>query len=209
MSNPSQPARAGARYDLAALRPPAPCSGNPDPDPATWQHLQRWCQEGSGPGGSPLWAPRALPSVEQRLSVAQLRCDDAGTASRLAAQLMLERDGSLQLLACNTAMSQLALRLKTRLHDLMWWRQRQPSDPWDSGYVIDTPAGVQALSRFMPRRATLLVAAHMAPDTLSAVLDDLHSRQARFACPVRVLVLGPMPATPAAQFTAIDVAPRP
>lgn len=201
-NNPVMRTSAGARYDLLALRPPAPGSGLTAPDAEAAQvlrALQHWCLAGSGPGGCPWWRPRAMPAVQTRLAVAHLdiaaRAGD-GTPQRLTAQLMLERDGSLQLQARRTAAGRLALRARTKVHDLMWWRARQPSDPWDSGYVRDSAGGLQALTRFQPRRATLLVVDRLeglADDALVALWLDLRARQHRFAHPVRLLVLGPLP----------------
>ena len=194
----------GGRYDLAALRPPEPDAGihTPDADAVqTLQTLQRWCLAGSGPGGSPWWRLRALPTVEKRLSVAHLNqtsFTDDHAVQRLAAQLMLERDGSLQLQACRTLAGRLLLRLKTKAHDLMWWRRREPGDAWDSGYLRDGANGLQAMKQFLPRRATLLVVDCLEDGLTDAALValslDLQARQHSFAHPVRLLVLGPLPA---------------
>ena len=198
----------GARYDLAALRPPEPDAGihTPDADAVqTLQTLQRWCLAGSGPGGSPWWRPQALPTVEKRLAVAHLNptsFTDDHVVQRLGAQLMLERDGSLQLQACRTPAGRLLLRLKTKAHDLMWWRKRQPVDAWDSGCVRASTDGLRAMKQFLPRRATLLVVDclkdGLADATVMALWMDLQARQHRFAHPVRLLVLGPLPAAMAA-----------
>lgn len=205
MTLPPPARRPAARYDLAALCPPDPGGGTATPDPAAWQALRHWCLAGSGPGTRPPWAPRGLPAVQLRLKVAQLLGPDARALSRLATQFMLERDGSLQLQACRTAPARLALRLQTLLHERLWWRPRQASDPWDSGHVRATPAGLQAAMHFMPRRASLLVADGLPADALAGLLQNLQSRQAGFTCPVRLLVLGPVPEGAAVECTAINL----
>lgn len=199
--------RPAARYDLAALRPPDAAGGADRPDPAAWQALRQWCLDGSGPGTRPLWAAGRLPAVQQRLKVAHLQGRDAAALSRLATQLMLERDGSLQLQACRTPAARLALRLRTVVNERLWWRARREADPWDSGHLRTTPAGLQAALHFQPRRATLLVAEGLPAEALAGLLDSLQARQAGFACPVRLLLLlGELPEAVAAQATAIRVA---
>ncbi len=165
-----------ARYDGAALRPPTPME---PPSPAEWAALQpwrHWCLAGAVPRMNLPWAVAAL--------------DLAGEdAQRLAARLCLERDGSWQLAACQGAAGRIALRLKTKAQDWMPWRPRQPDDAWDSGYLIPTAAGLQALAQFQPRRATLIVAQGLQPAVLLAATESLAARQRCFAAPVRLLVV--------------------
>lgn len=196
-----------ARFDRAALRPPAPLPAgqlrHPAQDGPAFQALRQWCLAGSGPGTRAFGSPAAAGAIAQRCTVATLAGGRPEAASALAHALCLERDGSLQLQACRGAGARLRLRLATKLHDALWWRARQPHDAWDCGYVIDTPAGLQALARFTPRRATLLVAEGLPVATLRSVITDLHARQAALAQPLRLLVLGttdlperlPMPMT--------------
>lgn len=197
-----------ARFDLAALRPPAPLPAaqtcHPAQDHAAWPALHRWCLAGSGPGTRPFWSPGRAPAIEERFAVAALAGVDLATQRALAHALCLERDGSLQLQACRTAWGRLQLRAATKLHDALWWRERRPDDAWDCGYVIDTAAGLQALARFVPRRATLLVADGLSAQTLGVVAHGLFSRQALFAHALRLLILGvgadAMPAGAAVTF---------
>lgn len=171
--------RLGARYDLAALQPPnaafavmaRAARGRP-----VWRSLRRWCLAGT-----------QAPSL--RLSVAVLEHADARRAHALAHALCLERDGSLQLLGCRSAAERLALRLKTKLHDVMPGRQRQPTDAWDAGLLPGTASALQALARFEPRRATLLVALGLPVPTLRAICALLHARQPFFDQPVRLLLV--------------------
>ena len=199
----------GARYNLDALRPPDPGTGLPAPDAAAAKALHAlrcWCLTGSGPGNTPWWRPLALPAVQTRLALTHLdaaRANGFSPPQSLAAQLMLDLDGSLLLLACRTPTGRWALRLKTKAQDMMWWRPRQPADAWDCGCVRDTAAGLLALARFVPRRATLLVVDGLTDATVATVATlwlALQARQHGFAHPVRVLVLGPTPSrTPGPQ----------
>lgn len=73
----------------------------------------------------------------------------------------------------------------------MWWRQRQPQDPWDAGWALATAAGLARLqSGFAPRRATLILADGQQADTLQAALAALASRCSDFHQPVRWLWVG-------------------
>lgn len=194
------------RFDLAALRPPDPLP--PGRAQALQQHpawpaLVRWCLQGCGPGHRPWWQPGALPAVDARFTVACLLGADAADRNALATALGLERDGSLQLQARATALGRLLLRLQTKWQDLQWWRMRQPTDAWDCGWLRDTPEGLQALASFQPRRATLVVAEGLVATVLQVVLEDLCARQAGFAHPVRLLVLGA--SAPAPAWAAVDV----
>lgn len=198
----------GARFDLAALRPPAPLPAGQTHHPGlqhpAWPALQGWCLAGAGPGTRPFWSPGSAPEIGARVAVASLAGIDLETQRALAHALCLERDGSLQLQACRTAFGRLQLRAATKLHDAMWWRARQSADAWDCGTVIDTPAGLQALARFVPRRATLVVADDMTEATLHPVIDGLQSRAPTFSQPIRLLVLRALPASKSSAGLLID-----
>ena len=173
----------GARYDRAALQPPEPSCATQAvamQGRAAWRALRVWCLAGSSP-------------LSARLTVAVLEGSDAAGAHLLAQALCLERDGSLQLLACHGAAGRLALRLKTKLHDATPWRERQPSDAWDAGFLPGTTAGLQALARFEPRRPTLLVAQGLSTPALRATCALLHSRQRHFGHALRLLLVPAKP----------------
>lgn len=200
-----------ARFDLAALRPPAPLPGGQLRHPAqahpAWPVLHRWCLAGAGPGTRPLRSAGSAAAIDLRYAVAALAGADPATQQALAHALCVERDGSLQLQACSTAAARLRLRLLTKLHDAMWWRSRQPADAWDCGYAIDTPAGLQALARFAPRRATLVVAEGLSTQALSTLAAGLQSRQAQFTHAVRLLIVCAGPMTDVLARTTITVTP--
>lgn len=151
-----------ARYDLQALVPPD------DSLPAAtlqaaqahpgWAALLAWCH------GPEACAARAWPDAGDPGP----HTPAAGEA--LAHTLGLVLDGSLQLQACRGAGARLALRLRTKLHDVAPWRARQPTDPWDAGWLRPGETGLQALHTFTPRRPTLLLAA--------AALGTPHQQQA-------------------------------
>jgi hypothetical protein len=132
--------------------------------------LQAWCFTG------------------ERFALATLAQGPSAERAGLVEALARRLDGSEQLAAAGGALAGLLLRLRVKGQDAMWWRQRQPSDPWDAGYLIGEP---QALRAFRPRRATLMVAE---PDldgaALSEAVQTLAANSAGFHQPVRLLVLG-------------------
>lgn len=197
-----------ARYDARALRvaPPAgvalPAAAPLDgAQRAAWQALADWCHAGTGDGRRPWWRPGAAPHIGERLTVAVLA---GGTAERrlaLAEAFSRELDGSELLAAAGGRWAGLRLRLRVKGHDLQWWRARQPTDPWDCGYLSDASAAREALRFFRPRRATLLVAAGLPDEVVAEAQAWLAARADRFAHPVRLLVLAP--AEPAGRATVI------
>lgn len=178
-SSASLVARAGlllARFDGAVMRvestrPIAEGAGARHAlAPATWAALQAWCSTG------------------ERFALATLAQGPPAERAGLVEAFSRRLDGSDQLAAAGGALAGLLLRLRVKGQDAMWWRQRQPSDPWDAGYLIGEP---QALRAFRPRRATLMVAE---PDldgaALSEAVQTLAANSAGFHQPVRLLVLG-------------------
>ena len=191
-----------ARYDSAALRvcPPVTDGVSADADALAraWPVLLHWCFDGASPGNRPLWRPWAPPLMAQRFAVAQLVGAPDGTLRAVAEAFSRHIDGSDQLLACPGRWARIGLRLRVKWHDAQWWRARQSADPWDSGYLVDEPAALRALQAFRPRRATLLVAVDLSAAALQARIATLAAQQARFAHPVRLLVIGTaMPPGPA------------
>ncbi len=187
-----------ARYDGLALRPPdeARAGAPPGDEPARQlqARLRQWCFEGAGSGARPRWRPGARTAVPLRFAVARLEADDPAWSAGIAESLCLDLDGTRQLQACTDGAARLRLRLAVKLRDAQWWRPRQPFDPWDSGFVPTDGAGRAHLAGgFLPRRATLIVAAGAPEDALLACVGGLHARQSAFGQPVRLLVLGSGP----------------
>lgn len=181
-----------ARYDASVMRPPAPTSSvaaSPE-----WQRLALWCFTGAGEGGAPLLRPWALPRVEQRFAAAVLAGEHGEERRQLVQGFLRHLDGSTGLEALPTRAAQLALRLQVKVRDAMWWRARQRDDPWDCGYLLAGAAAEVSLGRFLPRRATLLVAEDLPAAGLRRCIEVLGARSPLFAHPVRLLVPGGVPA---------------
>jgi len=185
-----------ARYDDEALRPwhtgdfglrwAGPLG---DSQNKAWKDLDGWCFAGAGTGESPFWRPWALPQVPQPFAIAVLTGSNGVGKSHLAEALCRELDGSLQLAACSGRFASLRLRLRVKCQECLWWRRRHPADPWDSGYLVEDPAARRRLERFLPRRATLIVADELPPESLRKAIEDLNSRRSDFRQPVRLLIV--------------------
>lgn len=176
----------GARFDDVALQPfDAAVPDRADP----WPALRAWCLYGLGSGARPLLRPGARPAVPLRLALAAYAGPGLPEATAQAAALALQLDGTRLLQQC-AAVAGVGLRLRVKAQDLMWWRSRQPHDPWDCGFVPAEAAAWQALTRFSPRRATLVVMPALPAEVVQRCLHALVPRAARFEHPLRVLVLG-------------------
>lgn len=173
-----------ARYDCALMLPPDPSGalGTATTD-TPWR---AWCLAGAGDGSTPLWRPWLLPQVQQRFVMARA----PEPAGPWVDALMCDLDGSRQLHAAGGRLAGLLLRLRVKGNDMAWWRQRRPDDPWDAGYLHDTPSVRARLGDFLPRRPTLLVARSPDPIFLTRCARTLSVRQSAFRHPVRLLVLG-------------------
>lgn len=145
-----------------------------------WKDLDGWFFAGAGSGASSFWRPWALPHVPQPFAIAVLTGSTGVGKSHLAEALSRQLDGSLQLAACTGRWAALRLRLRVKAQDCLWWRRRQPADPWDSGYLVEDPAARRRLERFLPRRATLIVADELPPESLRQAIEDLNSRRSDF-----------------------------
>lgn len=204
-----------ARFDGKTLRvapPGGPLPVGPHtlspPQEAGWGQLQRWCRAGAGPGAVPFWRPWRAPLVPQPLSVALMCVDLPAPEQRtLIERFSRQLDGSVALEQAGGRWAGLWLRLRVKRDDACWWRERQDSDPWDCGYLENDPVTREALQRFLPRRATLIVAAGNWPvDALCHDIGALHDRRALFRHPVRVLVMASDVPGRAGSEAAIDPA---
>lgn len=190
-----QRARWGARFDNGSLVAPV-LADNLALDATAQSDVQRlraWCLAGSGPACSPPWAPWASPSLETPLAITALTSEPA-TANAIATRLMLDLDGSLRLAEMGR-LGGIGLKLRTLLRDGLWWRAQQASDPWDCGTLREDDTNWQALRAFTPRRPTLIVASGLTATALDSVVALLQEREATFARAVRLLVIGPLPAS--------------
>lgn len=151
--------------------------------------LRAWCFEGLGEGRSPLLRPSQAPHIPRPLALAMWQAP-AGLARAQAAQhLARDLDGGFLLQAAPSRAAGLALRLRVKLHDLMWWRGRREDDPWDSGYPVRGPEGLAALARFRPRRPTLMVMDGWPLEIIAPALQALADAAPYWRQPVRVLWL--------------------
>jgi hypothetical protein len=173
-----------ARFDRAALHVEPPAGYRQAPLRAeqlsAWQWLENWCFEGAGDGRSP---------PPQPWRVAVLAGPPGAGRSHLAEAWSRHLDGDLRLQALPAGWPRLRLRLAVKLAESLPGRRRQRSDPWDCGYLEGSAPALQALHRFQPRRATLMVADELPEAALAACIDALAPRQARFRQPVRLLVI--------------------
>jgi hypothetical protein len=185
-----------ARYDGGALRvEPAGAVRAMLPhdldvnQKAAWAQLQQWCFDGAGDGRTPFWRPWLMPRVERRFSIAVLLGSEAAGRAQLAEAFSREIDGSHQLQQAGGAWARLRLRLRVKWLDCVWWRTRKPEDPWDSGYLADDPLALKHLRKFLPRRATLMVADAMPSEAVLERVSALSARCAAFHHPVRLLIV--------------------
>jgi len=173
-----------ARFDRAALHVTPPAGYRPGPLRAeqlsAWQWLEAWCFEGAGDGRR----PPPLP-----FGMAVLAGPPGSGRSHLAEAWSRHLDGDERLQALPAGWPRLRLRLAVKLADSLPGRRRRRNDPWDCGYLSGSAAALQALRRFQPRRATLMVADGLPAPALAACLAALAPRQAGFRQPVRLLVI--------------------
>lgn len=170
------------RFDRAALsvEPPAGYrAGPPNADQAAaWQWLQSWCFE----------------DLKRPWAMAYLVGTAGSGRSHLAEAFSRHLDGDERLQQLRPGWPRLRLRLAVKLADSLPWRARQPGDPWDCGFLPGNEAALQALGRFLPRRATLMVADELPPSAVAERIAALAPRQAQFRQPVRLLIVERGPA---------------
>lgn len=196
-----------ASFDSVALRPPAPAESERARlrmQAKAVQALTAWCLQGT------------MPRLSQRLLVGALRGAAGAEALALATwadAFARQIDGGTRLDAMPTAMQGLAWRLQTKINDARVWRTRQPTDPWDAGWAMSTPAALRRLQGdWMPRRATLVLADAADHEALRLSLMALWQRHGNFRHPVRWLWVGGganLPAVPGqvvARFSLAAVA---
>ena len=187
-----------ARFDGAALRvalpgqPALPQAVPSTAHAAQWAPLHAWCFEGAGTGSSPLLRPTQAPQAAQRFSVAVWPSVDAASLGLIDA-FSRHLDGSHRLLMASGPLARLLLRLRVKACDVAWWRHRLTADPWDCGYALNQPEAREALARFEPRRATLVVAVDWPHHALLEAVVSMHQSSCRFLHPVRWLVVHSAP----------------
>jgi len=185
-----------ARYDEEAMRPSAPeCSEVQCSDPLSlaqmqaWDAILRWCQRGAGNGSSPLLLPWVPPEAEERFSVALLTGPKGAGKSCLAEAFARHLDGNEELSKLPSRWARWRLKLRVKVADCAWWRERKPDHPWDCGYLVEDAAAHERLDRFLPRRPTLFIADELTASSVATCIARLDTRWAEFRYPVRVLVI--------------------
>jgi len=191
---PTFAARLSARFDQQSLLAPSRPARTLQASAPGLQRLRSWCEAGaghddpvsalSGPAFTSEPTPAMLP-----LSIARVACDDPDTGRDTVLALALDLDGSDALAACGSLLSRWQFRLQVKARDVLPWSVRHRSDPWDCGYLPDTPGALTALEDFVPRRPTLMVATGLTVAAVNLRLRILVARRQAFDLPVRLLVL--------------------
>ena len=120
----------------------------------------------------------------------------AATAEQRARQMvwlqheLLRMDGTLHMQQLGGRWRQRQHRLAIKLREVMASPEAPPSGPWDCGLLKTDPAALGQAALFTPRRCTLMVAWEPTAHTLASLIAILQQREARFARPVRLWVLG-------------------
>lgn len=210
---PSRLSTVFSRFDGLALQPPAPVSAaelarhQAQADeaarladtlapltvwaestlsrPASLPALQAWCRHQT------LSVGRGAACVPARLvAVAALVAPAAADARQLAERLAQAMDGSLRLAGLTGAAGR-AWRLQVKLADAAFWREPAADHPWDAGWArVQSESAQQLAERFVPRRATLVLADAAHARALSPVLGRLAARAGGLPRPVRWLWVG-------------------
>jgi len=174
-----------AGFDALALRPPVAAPGEQArlrAQARVVHALSAWCLQG------------AVPRLRQRMLVGALRGApgaDAAALANWADAFARHIDGGMRLDAMSTRAQGLAWRLQAKLNDARVWRARQRDDPWDAGWALSTPPSLRQLQgRWMPRRATLVLADAADHAALRLALTALWQRHTDFRHPVRWLWVG-------------------
>ena len=191
-----------ARFDRVALQAP-PAARRSDEAahasrwPQAWAQLADWCHTASPSAERGAWHGKA----SNDFAVGTLLGPDNETTAAWANAFAHMIDGSTALEALpGGAIGQftgLAWRARIKLNDAMWWRPRQPSDPWDAGWASTSPPAERRLQgHFMPRRATLILASGSDSLGLAMALAALAQRGSELQHPLRWLWVGEPAATP-------------
>jgi hypothetical protein len=179
-----------ARFDRVALQAPlaAPREAE-DALKARYSQalpsVMAWCHTPVRAGARTEWQAAAT----QDFSIATLRGPDPASTTAWANALARTLDGSTRLEAMPGRAAGLLWRLQIKLHDAMG--QRQPDDPWDAGWASTAPPALRQLEgHFMPRRATLILAAADECAGLMMALAQLAQRSDDLSHPLRWLWVG-------------------
>lgn len=175
------------RYDNGALSPIRLAPSDAE-DPALSVRLAAWVTDGAGSGASLLpWHHARVPRP-----LATLRLSGTHAAAvrhfghRLAGYHQLDERSRL---------GGILYRIGVQLRPLLWCLPRRGDEPWDDAWLDQADdARVAALSRWKPRRPTLIVLNRLPPTRVEEVIRALDHAASAGGQPVRVLVLEAPPA---------------
>ena len=170
------------RYDAAALAPISSAPGTAI-DPDLTRQLASWAADGAGTGATRL--PWSRPAVPLPLKCARLPASAADDVRhfgwRLAAYHQLDERSRL---------GGLLYRIGVHLRPLIWFLPRRADEAWDDAWLgVADEARLPALSRWLPRRPTLIVLDQPADGLTARVLAALSHAAHRGDQPVRLLIL--------------------
>lgn len=174
------------RYDTAALLPIAGQPADDEGPAALDAALQEWVMEGAGSGATLL--PWRFPAAPCPLACAVVpptqRRRVHAFGYRLAGYHQLDRRSRL---------GGITYRIGVQLRPLLWFLPRRNDEPWDDAWLTEVDdTRLEALSRWRPRRPTLIVVDTPAAGIVPLVIDALNAgiRRNGNHQPVRLLILG-------------------
>lgn len=179
--------RLARRYDAAAL---APIDGTPAEaaDSPLRHRLDAWVAAGAGNGATLL--PWSRPTVPTPLAIAFTPASHARAVHHFGYRL-----AGYHQLTRRSRVGGIIYRLGVQLRPLAWFLPRRADEPWDDAWLARADeARLDALSRWLPRRPTLIVLEGEAADSAGRVAQALAHAAQHGDQPVRLLVLGKRPA---------------
>jgi hypothetical protein len=183
--------RLSARFDRRVLVVTAPGLALNTPQAAPALDLaaptERWCTQGLGHGALPWWAPLRRPVVDLPVAFATLQTKPNHPMPAWIQTLADRLDGTEVLAALPSPQHKFWYRLQVKWCDVRWWRPRQPTDPWDCGY-LQPQATLADVAAFRPRRATLVVVLGLPPQPLMDLVRTIQTESTAYRQPVRLLL---------------------
>jgi len=185
-----------ARYDNKAMRASLPLESGflwagprDEIQQRTWDAALRWCRDDAGEEARSWWQRCVTPDPAAKFAVAVLMGASGTGKSHLAEAWYRELDGSELLDACTTKLQRIALKLRFKVRDCLFWKSPGIGSAWDAGYLLEDPAARTHLAAFSPRRMTLMIADELSPQSLAQYIEVLAARRRAFRYRVRLLVI--------------------
>lgn len=176
------------RYDATALSPITRKPGADPGDEALKQRLKAWVSDGAGNGATLLpWAAARAPKPLTRL---QLPADQENAVRhfgyRLAGYHQLDE---------RSRIGGILYRIGVQMRPLLWFLPRRQNEPWDDAWLEEVNDDrLVALTRWTPRRPTLIVLDRLPANLVEQVAAALDMAARRAEHPIRLLVLEAQPA---------------